>query len=91
MKSSLYHHLLFKESFLLKNIEIYFIRKCYYYFKSEYSLLYVFVSKIWGSLCFPCLLYLKIYVYLLMRDLRLNSNFTTNDERYCFLFVVIAL
>ena len=82
--------LFFKESFSLERIT-YIIRKCYYNFKSDHSFLSFFVSKTWKSVYFPCLPYLKIYVYLLVREIKLNSNFTTNDERDSFLFVVIAL
>lgn len=83
-------HYFSNNHFLPQNPE-YVIKNFYYNFKSEHSLVNSLRPRSGGSLYFPCLPYLKIYVYLLMRDIKLNSNFTTNDERYWFLFETIAL
>lgn len=65
------------------------IRKNYHNFKIEHS--QFSMSKIWKSLFAPYLPWLKNYVCLLMSDIKLYSNFTTNDEEQWLLFVATAL
>lgn len=86
-----HHLLLFKESFSPERITQYMLLEIFIVIWNQNIFFSIFCVWDLGVTLFPCLPYLKIYVYLLVRDIKLNSNFTTSDERYSFLSVAIAL